>query len=273
MSDWAPHLAEFKAWYTANDGFGEYLKHFLAHYWPFFREHQETHAFVYTKLHKEFASNLEAAVNAWLASKGMTEDHLAAMLEYGQELGDQDTMGIVAAMLNLLDYPKWIQYMFSLKQNPNVAQLLEDQETKPGWDSVGGASVEWGTQWWERWTDAEWEQYRATGREWEDWKDTRKEWTDAEWEEWYDNQESWSTAWQDKQESWTGKSWTEPVASQAPAEAPVPADPAYLSVTVPEGVAPGMQLQVTCPDGQLVTADVPLGVGPGDVFTICYTPL
>ena len=48
-----PLLGEFKSWYTDVEGFGGYLKHFMAHYGHFFREKQETHLFVYSKLHQD----------------------------------------------------------------------------------------------------------------------------------------------------------------------------------------------------------------------------
>ena len=47
-----PLLGEFKSWYTDVEGFGGYLKHFMAHY-GHFREKQETHLFVYSKLHQD----------------------------------------------------------------------------------------------------------------------------------------------------------------------------------------------------------------------------
>lgn len=43
-------------------------------------------------------------------------------------------------------------------------------------------------------------------------------------------------------------------------------------VAVPDGVAPGQQLQVTSPDGQSFLTCVPDGVGPGQLFCVSYSP-
>mmetsp|Transcript_6425 Transcript_6425/g.13173 ORF Transcript_6425/g.13173 Transcript_6425/m.13173 type:complete len:270 (+) Transcript_6425:61-870(+) len=261
MASWEPFLEEFKAWYTAVDGFGEYLKHFLAHYGHFFREHQETHAFVYTKLHREFSWNLEAAVNAWLASKGLTEEHLAAMLEYAQSQGDQHTHGIVDAMLTMMEYQSWIKYILDLKQNPQVVQLVEEQASKAGWDRLGDAEVYWGVKSWEQWSDAEWENWWAP----------RQNWSDGDWEDWWGEQESWSGNWTEKTGAWRDKTWTweEPEGQEALPEAGA----TILTVAVPEGLVPGAQLQVATPDGQVLVVTVPEGAGPGDTFSVSYEPL
>ena len=75
----------------------------------------------------------------------------------------------------MLEYPSWIAYIFSLKQNAAVMQLMDAQASKPGWDSIGGTPVEWGTLWWEQWS----------GAEWEEWWASRREWSDDDWEHWW----------------------------------------------------------------------------------------
>lgn len=201
----APMLLEFQAWYTALDGFGDYLKYFLAHYGHFFKEHQETHAFVYTKLHREFAGNLEAAVNAWLASKGMTESHLDAMLGHARARGDETAEGIVDALVKMLEYHTWIAYILSLKTDPQVTQLMEDNASKPGWETVGGTQIQWGTKWWEKWTDAEWEE----------WSQQRQSWANSDWENWWGAREdAWNDrSWEDRQAAWADRSWAEEAAA------------------------------------------------------------
>merc|ERR1719237_512146 len=42
--------------------------------------------------------------------------------------------------------------------------------------------------------------------------------------------------------------------------------PRQLQVTVPEGVGPGMSVQITTPEGSLMQVIVPEGVGPGGSF-------
>ena len=41
-------------------------------------------------------------------------------------------------------------------------------------------------------------------------------------------------------------------------------------MTVPQGVSPGQTIQVAAPDGQLISAVVPAGMGPGSSFTMQY---
>ena len=53
---------------------------------------------------------------------------------------------------------------------------------------------------------------------------------------------------------------------QPPAAAPAP--PTILTVTVPEGVMAGQQIQIKAPTGQLVNVKVPEGCGPGSQFKI-----
>ncbi|CAE7237719.1 EB1C [Symbiodinium natans] len=193
-----PLLAEFKSWYTDQEGFGGYLRHFLAHYGHFFREKQETHLFVYSKLHEEFRENLEKAVSAWLAAKGLAEWHLEAMLEYAQETGDVETSGIVNAMIRLLEYQTWIEYIFGLKESPEIQELLANQWHQPGWDRIGDSEVDWTIKQWEAWTDEEWHSWWAS----------RQQWTDEEWEEWWQGQSHWRDDWwDDKSAQWTDKTW------------------------------------------------------------------
>ena len=50
--------------------------------------------------------------------------------------------------------------------------------------------------------------------------------------------------------------------------APPPVAPTILTVTVPDGVMAGQQLQIKAPTGQLVNVKVPEGCGPGSQFKI-----
>jgi len=257
MAQWAPHLAEFKGWFSSQDGFGEYLRHFFEYYGYFFRDYQEDHMFVYTKLHKEFSKNLEKAIDVWLATRGMTQEDLGAMLEHAQNLGDQQANEIVDMLIGMLEYHRWIKDIFALKANESIANLLGDENveqffkprTEDGWKKLGDMDVDWGTEWWENWTDAEWE-------EWWD-SDAREQW-DADW-------------WEEKQEAWTDKEWAEWTAQEAAPEAQAAAaeaDPNLIYVVVPDGVNAGDQLQVTAPSGQVLATTVPDGLGPGDQFAV-----
>ena len=59
-----------------------------------------------------------------------------------------------------------------------------------------------------------------------------------------------------------------PPQPQAPPPAAAPAPPTILTVTVPEGVMAGQQIQIKAPTGQLVNVKVPEGCGPGSQFKI-----
>ena len=61
----------------------------------------------------------------------------------------------------------------------------------------------------------------------------------------------------------------------APPQAPpaavppvAPPTPTLLTITVPEGVMAGQQIQIKAPSGQLVNVKVPEGCGPGSQFKI-----
>ncbi|MEC7697557.1 MAG: hypothetical protein VX566_01815, partial [Candidatus Thermoplasmatota archaeon] len=57
----------------------------------------------------------------------------------------------------------------------------------------------------------------------------------------------------------------------APPEVPpaaAPPAPTVLTITVPEGVMAGQQIQIKAPSGQLVNVKVPEGCGPGSQFKI-----
>jgi len=47
---------------------------------------------------------------------------------------------------------------------------------------------------------------------------------------------------------------------------------AFCDVTCPEGVSPGMVIEVRTPDGLALQAQVPVGVRPGQSFRVQYTP-
>ena len=59
-----------------------------------------------------------------------------------------------------------------------------------------------------------------------------------------------------------------PPQPQAPPPAAAPAAPMILTVTVPDGVMAGQQIQIKAPTGQLVNVKVPEGCGPGSQFKI-----
>ena len=59
----------------------------------------------------------------------------------------------------------------------------------------------------------------------------------------------------------------EPTPEPAPPAAAPPA-PSILTVTVPDGVTAGQQIQIRAPSGQLVNVKVPEGCGPGSQFKI-----
>ena len=59
----------------------------------------------------------------------------------------------------------------------------------------------------------------------------------------------------------------EPTPEPAPPVAAPPA-PSILTVTVPDGVTAGQQIQIRAPSGQLVNVKVPEGCGPGSQFKI-----
>ena len=59
-----------------------------------------------------------------------------------------------------------------------------------------------------------------------------------------------------------------PPQPQTPPPAAAPAPPTILTVTVPEGVMAGQQIQIKAPTGQLVKVKVPEGCGPGSQFKI-----
>ena len=59
-----------------------------------------------------------------------------------------------------------------------------------------------------------------------------------------------------------------PPAAAPPPPAAAPAAPMILTVTVPDGVMAGQQIQIKAPTGQLVNVKVPEGCGPGSQFKI-----
>ena len=59
-----------------------------------------------------------------------------------------------------------------------------------------------------------------------------------------------------------------PPQPQAPPPTAAPAAPMILTVTVPDGVMAGQQIQIKAPTGQLVNVKVPEGCGPGSQFKI-----
>eukprot|EP00439_Symbiodinium_sp_Y106_P055421 s683_g7.t1 len=134
-----------------------------------------------------------------LFEKGLTEWHLEAMLEYAKETSDVETSGIVAAMLRLLEYHTWIEYIFGLKESPEIHELLSEQWSQPGWERIGDSEVDWSVKQWEAWTDEEWHAWWAS----------RQQWSDKEWEEWWQGQSHWRDDWWDgKSDQWADKTWT-----------------------------------------------------------------
>ena len=61
---------------------------------------------------------------------------------------------------------------------------------------------------------------------------------------------------------------TPPAAAPPEAPAAAPPTPTVLTITVPEGVMAGQQIQIKAPSGQLVNVKVPEGCGPGSQFKI-----
>ncbi|MFL2943758.1 MAG: hypothetical protein ACJZ2J_00275 [Candidatus Poseidoniales archaeon] len=59
-----------------------------------------------------------------------------------------------------------------------------------------------------------------------------------------------------------------PAATPPQPEAPPAAAPTILTITVPQGVMAGQQIQIKAPSGQLVNVKVPEGCGPGSQFKI-----
>ena len=60
----------------------------------------------------------------------------------------------------------------------------------------------------------------------------------------------------------------EPAAPPQPVAPPPAAAPTILTITVPDGVMAGQQIQIKAPTGQLVNVKVPEGCGPGSQFKI-----
>ena len=59
-----------------------------------------------------------------------------------------------------------------------------------------------------------------------------------------------------------------PPQPQTPPPVAAPAAPMILTVTVPDGIVSGQQIQIKAPSGQLVNVKVPEGCGPGSQFKI-----
>uniref|UniRef100_A0A7S1S848 BART domain-containing protein n=1 Tax=Alexandrium catenella TaxID=2925 RepID=A0A7S1S848_ALECA len=117
-------LPEFKAWFAAVNGFGEYLRNFFAHYQNYFDAYAEEHSLVYTQLHKEFSANLEQSIDQWLHIKGLSEDDFGEMMQLAKARGDGNSDQIVGTLLGMLDYQLWITSIFALKHDSLVAGLI-----------------------------------------------------------------------------------------------------------------------------------------------------
>jgi len=97
----------------------------------YFDDYDETHALMYTQLHKEFSASLEAAINEWLAYKGLSEEHLEAMLAYAQQSGDKKTDEIIGVLLGMMDYEQWIANIFDLKRNSRLPLFADIEDDEP----------------------------------------------------------------------------------------------------------------------------------------------
>lgn len=213
--DWGPLLEDFKTWFASHDGFGNYLLTFYQHYDQYVNVYEETHALVYTEMHREFSTELERALHSWLETRGMSEEHLEAMLRAAQ--ADAHTDVIVDVLIGMMDYQEWIQAIFALKKSARIAELFADDDCEPYMmHGFGEAAVE------------------PVG------------------------------LLHDKLRKSKDLSRDRANSSHSCDET--------LEVLVPEGVGPGMELDVPTPDGQVVRVAVPEGVAEGQVFTVKYTP-
>lgn len=192
-------LPGFKAWFSALNGFGDYLRSFFGSYGGYFDCYSEEHALVYTNLHKEFTGHLEEAIDSWLKVHDLGEEDFGEMLRQASLRGDAEGDFVVGTLLGLLDYEPWIGSIFALKRMALTGEGLPPDEhtvmaapAAPPPDDDPGAGA---------------------------------------------------------------------------------AEPATMTVLVPEGVAPGQQVQVTSPDGQLLVVAVPEGCTPGVAFNVAYSAL
>ncbi|CAE8638580.1 unnamed protein product, partial [Polarella glacialis] len=182
-------LPDFKNWFEAIDGFGEYLRTFFEHYSGYFEVYSEEHALVYTQLHKEFSTSLELSIVQWIAQLGLTEDDFGLMLREAIRRGDDRSDEIVGVLAGMLDYQLWVVKIFALKRAALLRENPQDEKASP--EEVS------------------------------------------------------------------------PEAEEA----------LFLSVAVPEGMSPGQEVQVTCPDGQSLLVAVPEGLAEGQLFHVSYVPL
>lgn len=126
-----PQMEEFKSWFVASDGFGPYIQSFFEQYEQYFNEYEETHALVYTEIHKEFSTNLEVAVDGWREAHGVTEERFLEMLETAQKRRDRKTDEIVGVLLGMMDYQEWISNIFFLKKSALLVPLFADCWDEP----------------------------------------------------------------------------------------------------------------------------------------------
>lgn len=87
-------------------------------------------------------------MNAWLASKGLEKHHPERV----------ETIVRKAS------------YIFSPKVDHRVMQLMQDEASKLGWETIGDTQVHWGIKWREKLTD-------TAG---EDWWQARQSWADSD---------------------------------------------------------------------------------------------
>merc|ERR1712083_317538 len=131
-------LIEFKDWFVAINGFGEYLKTFFTHYNVYFAEHTEEHSLLYTQLHKEFSHQLENSIDQWLVAKGILQEDFGDMLSMAQKRGDAQSDQIVGVLLGMLEYQLWIENIFKLSQTTIGATREEAVAAADAASSIGG---------------------------------------------------------------------------------------------------------------------------------------
>ena len=87
------------------------------------------------------------------------------------------------------------------------------------------------------------------------------------WDNWYEVLTGSQSTFQQPPQPQTPPAAAPPPQPEVPPAA-APAAPTVLTITVPEGVMAGQQIQIKAPTGQLVNVKVPEGCGPGSQFKI-----
>eukprot|EP00746_Dinoflagellata_sp_MGD_P007672 gnl/MRDRNA2_/MRDRNA2_115230_c0_seq1.p1 gnl/MRDRNA2_/MRDRNA2_115230_c0~~gnl/MRDRNA2_/MRDRNA2_115230_c0_seq1.p1 ORF type:complete len:223 (-),score=45.43 gnl/MRDRNA2_/MRDRNA2_115230_c0_seq1:80-748(-) len=120
-------LLDFKKWFASIDGFGMYLQEFYTQYDGYFDDTVEEHSHMYKTLHKEFSSNLEASIDTWLNTNGLSESDFGDMLNLARSRGDHKSDEIVGVLLGMMEYQLWIESIFTLKRTFRANLLAQPQ--------------------------------------------------------------------------------------------------------------------------------------------------